>query len=203
MVSFCDTFSEFDITNTLSVATPLVCIVIPEPENPFDDRNTDPAFPELLASSCVSSVLVLEVIKITPLDDIEVLPCSLEVPPVIPINPDQRDTLFPAVTPKLTTLRYQSRGCVPFAAGEGIENAEIGSDSNSTDPLVDDGWSKPGADSQQVVQSVTIMTRMGFDTTNGLYAFYRTYKYNSCGELISISPETAKQVEEVAPCTGE
>lgn len=197
-MAFCDTFNTIDITDILSVIPPYTCV---ESDggggDPFGDRNTDPAFPELLSSTCVLNAS--SIIKTTPLDDIKTLPCSLEVPPYLPINPDQRDTLFPAVTPKLTTTRYSSRGCIPTTSGSTVA---FGSTSKSTDALGDTGWTKPGSSDEAVASKVTVLSRIGFDTTDGFYGFYRDFSYNSCGELIKISAETPASLEDVGPCPG-
>ena len=203
MSSLCSILDSIKITDILSGTYPFVCTPpVSGGEDPFEDRSTEPAFPELYAVSCVSSLLVSQVVKITPLDDIKLLPCTLENVPFIPINPDQRDTLFPAVTPKLATTRYSSRGCVPYSAGQVTQNDDIGSSDLSTNVLPDSGWEKVGSDTQQVVQVVTVLSRIGFSTTDGLYAFYRDYHYNSCGELIKVSPETSQLIDEVGPCSG-
>jgi len=168
--------------------------------NPDDPLENIPAFPELSDGStlCYSGSVPNQ---INPLDYYFEVPCSLNDVPVLDINPDQRDTLFPVVTPKIDGIRINNTKCTPLSESEVETGDDIGSDSvTDTNVLSDVGWNRSGSAGVGIAQNVIMQTRMASSTADGIVAFFRTYSYDSCGQLLAISAETKKTVALLGPC---
>ena len=168
--------------------------------DPDDPLENIPAFPQLSDGStlCYSGDVPNQ---INPLDIYFEVPCDLNDVPALDINPDQRDTLFPVVTPKIDGIRINNTKCTPDSEADVELGTDIGSDSvTDTNVLADSGWDRPGSAGVGVAQRVITQTRMASSTADGIVAFFRTYSYDSCGQLLSISAETKKTVALLGPC---
>lgn len=164
----------------------------------YNVHTPGPAFPSLGLKSCNTNI---DPGAIQPLDYTYAIPCAIDPVPTIKLTPDQRDSLFPAVSIKTDRVAIAAAaGCAAKTTGSTSTNPDIGSDSVTSTDALTDSWTKDGAAGLQVVQRTVIQTRTAFSPTSGLFAFFRTYCYDSCGQLISISAETKKTISAVGNC---
>lgn len=179
----------------------------PDSGDSGNDNNTSsivapvPAFPEL-EDGLIDCYNGPSPDKIKPLDTFYEIPCSISNVPTVDINPDQRDLSFPVITPKLDGVFFNNnKGCKPATIDTVETGTDLGSDNTTnTNVLSDSGWTRPNSTDVGTAQRVTSQTRMAFSTSDGIVAFFRTYSYDSCGQLLSISPETKKTVALAGPC---
>lgn len=131
--------------------------------------------------------------------------CNIEEVPDIVLDPDQRDIQFPPITPNQNITLATLGGCRPVPR-DGDPILELGT-SNVADYTADTTvWERDYLTSSNLtISQMTMLVRMALEpataSTNGhLWAFYRTYDYDSCGALIRISGEDKVDYAQTGPC---
>lgn len=132
--------------------------------------------------------------------------CNIEDVPDITLDPDQRDIQFPPITPNQNVTIATLGGCRPSPRADGDPINTLGTSDVSAYTAATDTWERATLTASTLTTtSVTLLVRMAFEPSDGvsnghLWAFYRTYDYDSCGALIRISAETRVEYSQTGPC---
>lgn len=161
------------------------------------------AFPELALKLCFGTTVPDQ---IESLEDLCAVPCELNALPDIPLDPDQRDVQFPPILPPRDISRLLRTRCVPGAPPGGmplsVGPTDLGDAVSNLDPM-SDNWERLNDPDADVYSQEVLMTRIAFDeTAEKIVVFFRTKEYDSCGNLIRISEETAQDFTDTGPCSN-
>jgi hypothetical protein len=204
--------SDINITTTLSVFMPFTRPweqSVPTASGVIGGLVGNYAFSKYATKECLQNTPDGNIVKIPSLDTIFALDCIPAVP-VLKFSPDQRDTLLPVVTPKVANPVY-NLGCIPVKSGQTNAPAlsELGpamtlGSVNSVTARTDQ-WTRPDSTGVSISRTATVVSRVAFSdgvgAEAGLFAFYRKYSYDSCGMLVSVSPETKFKLSDASLCS--
>lgn len=151
------------------------------------------AFPGPIERGCESSGNVPD--RIDPLSLLCETPCDVADIPDVPLDQDQRDIQLPPILPP-RDITVSGGFCRTQAGGV----TTFGDDSTTNMDEDATTWTRPNNPTAAARSQYTTLTRVAYDGADEIAAFFRTYSFDSCGGLISISGEDKKTLADVAGC---